>query len=298
MCALSRAGGDVRPWCRRPKPRRRRRGVIPTAPERTLESDRGRDECRGRERADLGGGPRWGASARHNLGGQPCGTEAASGVGGNVASPAAAPSRPAQSANPFRPRPDAASESELRQGQQGQQSQRALGTPRPESKLARENNARAGRVESEQRETVADACRAAGKVGRTAAACGVTVPPPPPPPAMPAPRPPAAPPPAATTADARSDLLRSSETFFATAPIIAEFVVGADLQAQEVEAFGAVADLNRAGGAGLEAAVAAEAPAGAPLPVAWRGKPPASSGRTCSLASAWSIDERGSGAIE
>jgi hypothetical protein len=47
----------------------------------------------------------------------------------------------------------------------------------------------------------------------------------------------------------QSDPLRSSETFFAVATI-AEFVAGADLQAQQGQGFGAVADSSRASGAG------------------------------------------------
>lgn len=120
----------------------------------------------------------------------------------------------------------------------------APGTPRPEEKLARENNART--AESRQVNAPPPPTLVEPPPARVAA--------PPPPAALPVPPPPQPAPtaPPATARDARADLLRSSETFFAM-PIVAEFVVGADLQAaegQQGQAFGAVADRSRVGGAG------------------------------------------------
>ena len=217
----------------------------------------------------------------------------ASGVGGNVASPANAPA-PAQECQRAAAARGRGVESELRQGQQGQ-SQRPLGTPRPESKLARENNARL----AEPRQSNAKPSPAPVEPPARSAAPppppAVAAPPPPPPPAMPVPRPSATPPPAATAGDARADLLRSSETFFATAPIIAEFVVGADLQAQEVQGF---ADVTRAGGAGRGGGGGGRgAGGGAAAGGVAQRTTGAVVGRTCSLAPARRIDGDG-GALE
>ncbi|HVQ41561.1 MAG TPA: zf-HC2 domain-containing protein [Vicinamibacterales bacterium] len=164
-----------------------------------------------------------------------------SGVGGSVASPATSPARPAEgAATAPPPRADAASEAERRQGQQGQ---RPLGTPRPEAKLARENSART--AEPRQFNATPPPTAVEPPPARVAA------PPPPPPAAVPPPPQPApaAPPATRSSTGAASPL---ADTLFAM-PIVAEFVVGADLQAaegQQGQAFGAVADRSRAGGGG------------------------------------------------
>jgi len=171
----------------------------------------------------------------------------ASGVGGNVAPAATVPARPAEG-GALQPRADPASPAERQLGQQRQQ---ALGTPRPESKLARENNARL--AEPRQSNAKPSPAPIEPPPARVDAPPPPAVMPPPPQPVRTAPPPPAAPPPVAATAAPRADLLRSSEALFATAPIVAEFVVGADLQlaqAQQGQAFGGVADRSAAGGAG------------------------------------------------
>lgn len=174
-----------------------------------------------------------------------------------------AASRRAEGASAAQPRADAPGGADARQAQQGA---RALSTPRPEAKLAQENAAR-----------LAEASQISAKPSPVPEPLArLATPPPPLPAAVPAPPPPrpvpTAPPPSATAGAARSstatglpqstinidisgikqsDPMRSSETFFAMT-IIAEFVVGADLQAaegQQGQGFGAVAD-RRAAGAG------------------------------------------------
>jgi hypothetical protein len=160
-----------------------------------------------------------------------------SGVGGNVAPPATAPAQRAES-NALLPRADAAAEAERQLGQQGQ---RALNTPRPEAKLARESNARTAEPRQFNATPTPTPAPVEPPPARVAA--------PPPPAAMPPPPQPAAAAPPAIAGSARSSTVASlppSETFFAM-PIVAEFVVGADLQAPEGLAS---ADRIRAGGAG------------------------------------------------
>lgn len=167
------------------------------------------------------------------------------GAGANVASPAAAPAiaRPAEGAAAPQPGGDAASRAE-RQGQQGQQ---ARSTPRPEGRRARENTARS----AEPRQFNTPPTPVEPPPARTAA----PPPPPPAPAAMPPPPQPVAIAPPAIAGAARSSTTAASplaDTFFAM-PIVAEFVVGADLQAaegQQGQAFGAVADRSRGGGGG------------------------------------------------
>lgn len=169
---------------------------------------------------------------------------------------------------------------------QGQQGQRAPGTPAPEAKLARDNAART----AEPAQSSAKPSPAPVEPPARSAA-----PPPPAAVAAPIPPPPAAPPAAATIGNARvtgppqstiniaidparqSDLLRSSETFFAPPPIVAEFVAGAERQAAQGQRFGGVADRSRAAGAGRggggsgAGAVRQEAGASASAPpVQWR----------------------------
>jgi hypothetical protein len=166
-------------------------------------------------------------------------------MGGNAPAPAA--TRPAEGAT-VPPPADVSPDAARLQGQQGQQGQNATRPPRPAAKPLRENTA-----------------RTAEPAGLNAKASAAPVEPSP---ARPAPPPPAimppvqspvaaaAPPPQAAGAVPRSstvDVMRSTETFFATAPVIAEFVVGTDLQAalaQQAQAFGGVGVQRRAGGAG------------------------------------------------
>lgn len=181
-------------------------------------------------------------------------------MGGSVPLPAtSAPlALPAESANALQPRSSVTPEAERRLGQQGQQ---ALSVPRAESKLARENTARAAEPPPVPVEPPA----------RLATPLPQAAPPPPPPPAI---MPPPAAPPAATAAAAgaaRSSTItglpqttssitadtvkpadpnRASEAFFTSGPVIAEFVAGADLQLAQGQGFGTAGDLSRASGAG------------------------------------------------
>jgi hypothetical protein len=151
---------------------------------------------------------------------------------------------------------------------QAQQGQALLATPGPESKSARENPARA--AELAQRSLKPSAAPVEPPATRPASPPPAVMPPPPallPPPAAPLPMTTTA-----TAGAARSstvtglpqstinitvdntkpaDLARSTEGFFAVnPPVIAEFVVGADLLAQQGQGFGAAADTFRAGGGG------------------------------------------------
>jgi hypothetical protein len=183
------------------------------------------------------------------------------GVGGKVPLPEAAPTPPVRPESAYTrfPRADVASETERRQGQQGQ---RALAAPRPEEKLARENTART----AEPRQSSAKPSTMPVEPPARATA-------PPPPPAAVQPPPPQPAPPPSPVGTARSSTVtglppstiniditgikptdpnKGTETFFSL-PIVAEFVAGADLQAaegQQGQGFGAVADRSRAGGAG------------------------------------------------
>ena len=179
------------------------------------------------------------------------------GAGGNLSSPeaAATPRETAASPNALLPRTDVPFEPERRLGQQGQ---RAVATPRPDEKLARENTPRT----------------AEPRPGNTKPSAAPIEPPaaradPPPPPAV-MPPPPAAPPPTPTAVGARSSTVaglpqstissdtlkpadpnRTADGFFAPGAVIAEFVVGADLQAvAEVPGFGALNRQAAGGGRG------------------------------------------------
>jgi hypothetical protein len=174
-------------------------------------------------------------------------------MGGNVPAPA----RAVEESGPPQPGADARRDAERLQGQRGQQDQQALTAPRPEAKLAQEN---AAPTTGPRQNNAKPSPVPAEPLARLA-----TPPPPPPaqipvPQAAPPPPPPAAPPPAATTAAARSstvtglpqsnlniDITGIKPTDPTPGPVIAEFVVGTDLQAAEGAA---LADRFRASGAG------------------------------------------------
>jgi hypothetical protein len=162
------------------------------------------------------------------------------------------------------------------EGRQGQQGAGRSGTPRPEATLARESAARTATSQS-----IAKPSAAPVESPTPRATQAVALPKSPPPPAvMPAPAPPAstsAPPvtggaarsstvtglPQSTinidiTGVKQADPMKSSETFFGIG-VVAEFVVGADLQAAEPLPRSAVADRSGGGrgGGGAGAATGA-----------------------------------------